>query len=130
MENLDEFIGGRIRAIRTGLGITQAELARKANVAKPTISNLENGRYSGVISTLAQIAEALGCSITSFLPETVNVKRVYKIHQPPSLHALIVDDVRMMDEFFSKQKLGEVFVVEVGEMTQDELDTLNDFKGF
>lgn len=131
MENLNIFIGGRILALRTELGMTQAELARKSDVSTPTINNLENGRYSGVISTLAQIAMALGCSLASLLPgPELLPKKVYKIHQPPSLHALIVDEARMMEDFFSKQKCGEVFVVEIGEMTHAELDKLNEFNGF
>lgn len=37
-------IGSRIKAVRTGKGMSQADLAVKASVSLPLISNIERGK--------------------------------------------------------------------------------------
>lgn len=56
---------GWIRAIRDGLGMTTAQLARRMGVTQPRISELERGEASGNITlhSLERAAEALGCRL-------------------------------------------------------------------
>lgn len=50
----------RLRRIR---GITQAQLARKLKTKQPAIARLESGRSNPQLSTLVDLAEALGATI-------------------------------------------------------------------
>lgn len=46
-EQLDlKLIGSRIKAVRTSRGMSQADLAVKASVSLPLISNIERGKTS------------------------------------------------------------------------------------
>ena len=60
-------IGERIREIRTSKGISQAELAEKANLSLPVISSIENARSQTWLITFAKIAEALQVSADDIL---------------------------------------------------------------
>jgi putative transcriptional regulator len=55
-------IKNKIKYLRHELGITQEELAKKANVSRRTISSLENGDYNPSLSLANEIAKALDCS--------------------------------------------------------------------
>lgn len=48
---------------RLDLGLTQKELAEKANSFQSRISKIESGEHDIRLSTLTQIAEALGCQV-------------------------------------------------------------------
>ena len=56
---------GWIRAIRDGLGMTTAQLARRMGVTQPRISELERSEASGhiTIQSLERAAEAMGCQL-------------------------------------------------------------------
>lgn len=61
-------MGNKIREIRERKGISQEDLARKANVSRATISKLENDEESEVkVGTLKAIAEALGVTVSKLL---------------------------------------------------------------
>ena len=63
-------IGSRIKAVRTGKGMSQADLAVKASVSLPLISNLE---------TFVKVAEALQVSADHLLRADVpEVKTIYQ----------------------------------------------------
>jgi transcriptional regulator with XRE-family HTH domain len=53
--------GEVIRALRTGLGLTQDQLASRAKVDARTVRNAEEGTRRLDIRTVAAIATALGC---------------------------------------------------------------------
>lgn len=52
-------IGHQVRVLRTRSGVTQADLARRANVSVGTIRNLESG-VGSTLSTLIEVVRALG----------------------------------------------------------------------
>jgi predicted DNA-binding mobile mystery protein A len=60
---------GWIRAIRTALGMTTGQLARRMGVAQPRIIEIERGEADGNITlkTLQRAAEALGCRLVYVL---------------------------------------------------------------
>lgn len=62
-------IGRIIRKIRTGAGITQAELAKKSGLDFTTISKLEKGSLTGTITTHRKLAKAFGISLLDFYKE-------------------------------------------------------------
>jgi transcriptional regulator with XRE-family HTH domain len=59
-------LGGKIKALRLGRGLTQQQLADKLNINRSTISNYENGNREPRLNELAAIAEALGVSTDMF----------------------------------------------------------------
>jgi len=52
-----------IRVWREHRGMTQQELADRAAISKPYLSQLETGQRQGTVRVLSRIAEALGVSL-------------------------------------------------------------------
>ena len=73
-------IGSRIKAVRTSKGMSQADLAVKASVSLPLISNIERGKTRMQLETFVKVAEALQVSADHLLradvPE-VNVDGIF-----------------------------------------------------
>ena len=75
--------GGWAQTIRAGLGMTLAQLASRAGIAQPSVSQLEKSEAGGRIrlDTLARIADALDCELVYALvprrplSETVESRR-------------------------------------------------------
>lgn len=52
----------RVRELRDAKGWSQSELARRANMSRAALANLEAGKTKGVdFATLDALATALGC---------------------------------------------------------------------
>ena len=68
-------IGNRIRELRLQKGMSQTELAEKANLSVPVISDIENSHSKIWLITFSKIAEALGVSANDILrlntPESI-----------------------------------------------------------
>lgn len=79
-EQLDlKLIGSRIKAVRTSRGMSQADLAVKASVSLPLISNIERGKTSMQLETFVKVAEALQVSTDHLLRADVpEVKTIYQ----------------------------------------------------
>ena len=60
--------GQRLRELRLGTGMSQAELARQADVTTNYISRLEGGGAAPGIDLVARLALALGVPIADLLP--------------------------------------------------------------
>jgi transcriptional regulator with XRE-family HTH domain len=60
-------IGRRIKTARENIGITMAELAKRANVSEQHIGLLERGRSGVSVVTLVKIAQGLNISTDSLL---------------------------------------------------------------
>ena len=72
-------IGSRIKAVRTGKGMSQADLAVKASVSLPLISNIERGKTRMQLETFVKVAEALQASADQLLRADVpEVKTIYQ----------------------------------------------------
>jgi len=59
----------KIKGRRVAMGISQAELSRKAGLALSTIENAECRGYTGSVSTLVSIAAAMGGEVVVKFPE-------------------------------------------------------------
>ena len=57
---LQKTFGEQVKCRRISLGMTQADLAEKAGIHRPDLSDLENGRHSPTLETVEKIAKALG----------------------------------------------------------------------
>ena len=63
-------IGTKLKSLRTQNGLTQQELADRAELTKGFISQVERNLTSPSISTLADILQCLGSSLQEFLQMT------------------------------------------------------------
>lgn len=66
-EPLSRNLAERIQDLRSRRGLTQAELAKFANVPRSTIANLESGTGNPSLINLAKISKALSTSIEMLL---------------------------------------------------------------
>jgi transcriptional regulator with XRE-family HTH domain len=71
-------IGDKIKQLRIRNGLTQEELAKRVELTKGFISQLERDLTSPSISTLVDILECLGTTIKDFFNETVQEKIVFR----------------------------------------------------
>lgn len=62
-------LGARIRARRTALGLTLAQVAKSSGLSLPYVSNLERGRGNPTLEALRSVARALGQSTADLLGE-------------------------------------------------------------
>ena len=70
-------IGSKIKALRIVNGLTQEELADRAELSKGFISQLERNLTSPSIATLADILQCLGVSVSEFFAEDSEEQVVY-----------------------------------------------------
>ena len=61
-------VGALVLMRRKAVGLTQEQLASKAQLSRGQIANLEVGRTDIPIKTLARIAAALDCSMKDLVP--------------------------------------------------------------
>jgi len=59
LQDVQKFVGGRIKAIRSRKGVTQDQLAELAGLNRVHLYRIENGRQSMTLRTLKIIADAL-----------------------------------------------------------------------
>ena len=69
-------IGNKIKQLRTQKGLTLEELASRSELTKGFLSQLERDLTSPSITTLGDILEALGSSLSEFFREDKNEKIV------------------------------------------------------
>ena len=66
--NQDNKLGKKIKKLRTGLGLSQDELARKADVPYTTLTKIETGVIKKPsVYVVAKIAKALNISIEELI---------------------------------------------------------------
>ena len=70
-------IGSKLKEIRTLKGLTQEELADRAELSKGFISQLERDLTSPSIATLIDILQCLGTTIGDFFTETPDEQIVF-----------------------------------------------------
>lgn len=62
-------VGDRIKGLRKNIGISQKELANRANISQAALHYIENGANSPTVKTLNKIAGALGVSQSALLDD-------------------------------------------------------------
>lgn len=61
--------GARLRELRLGLGMTQAQLAEKSEVTTTYIGRLESGGAAPGVDLVERLAKALGTTVADLLPQ-------------------------------------------------------------
>jgi len=67
MEDYSKKLGENLKRIRTRKGVTQIEIAKKLAVNRSFVSNIENGKTNPTLSTITNLASALGVSVNELL---------------------------------------------------------------
>ena len=60
IEGCHQALGARIRMIRETLGLNQGELAKRVNILRTSVTNIEAGRQRMALHTVEEFAKALG----------------------------------------------------------------------
>ena len=71
-------IGPKIKELRVKMGLTQEELADRAELSKGFISQLERDLTSPSIATLTDILQCLGTSLKDFFDESAEEQIVFQ----------------------------------------------------
>jgi transcriptional regulator with XRE-family HTH domain len=66
---LEAAIGRKVRALRQGIDVTLADLARSTGLSVGMVSKIENGQTSPSLSTLKALAQALNVPISLFFED-------------------------------------------------------------
>ncbi len=82
-----EYLGPEIRSRRRAADMSIAELARRADVSAPFISQVEAGRSSMSIQTLYRVATALNCTANALLGKSAPHTYVTRAGGGPHLPA-------------------------------------------
>ncbi len=67
MKSESKKLGDNLKHIRTSKGISQGDIARSLEVSRGFVSNIENGKTSPTLATIAKLAKALGVSVDKLL---------------------------------------------------------------
>ena len=66
---MEKEIGRRLRDIRTGLGMSQRQLARVSGVANATISQIESNKLNPTVSMLKKVLNGIPISMSEFFAD-------------------------------------------------------------
>ena len=70
-DRLQQIFAHNLREVRGTLGISQVELSRRTEIARPYISDIECGKVSPTLNLVDRFAEALGVEpFILLLPES------------------------------------------------------------
>jgi transcriptional regulator with XRE-family HTH domain len=67
MDDEAKKLGKNLKEIRLDKGITQTSIAKALGVDRSFVSNIENGKTNPTLSTITNIAKALGVSTNELL---------------------------------------------------------------
>ena len=93
-------LGQRIEELRTALGWSQVELAKKLSVAKQTVSNWENGNIQPSIEMLVRLSQTFRVT-TDYLLGFEDIPRLDTSGLSASVVAhlkLLIEDLRKCSE--------------------------------
>jgi len=76
--------GQRVRELRVAKGFTQLELAQRAHITQPQISEIEKGKANPKIDILQRLSQALNCSISDIDPRHLGWNDTIREDHPPA----------------------------------------------
>lgn len=72
-------IGQKIKSFRKENNLTQKELAKKSNISRSYLADIENDRYNASLDTLKSIANSLEVNISDLIEEDLSKDKDSKI---------------------------------------------------
>ena len=88
MSDIAKIVGMRIRKYRKELGMSQEQLAEKANMHNNYIGQLERGEKNATLESIEKVAIALDISLEELLEKIIILNRK-KVHSCSMLYELI-----------------------------------------
>src|ERR1700733_14720844 len=79
----DRDVGLRLQRARKERGITQAELAKRLGLPRPSYANIEAGRQRIALDVVWRAAVVLGVSISALVPEPLHRPTAASVLQAP-----------------------------------------------
>lgn len=89
-------IGGKIKNLRKERKLTQVELAKKSNISRSYLTDIENDRYNPSIETLKAIANSLEVTLSDILSDKVKDDNSLNYRDKKSITK---DLKKLMDDF-------------------------------
>jgi transcriptional regulator with XRE-family HTH domain len=77
-EDLNRMVGKRLRVARLAQNLTQAELAERSGVSRPSIAVIELGRQSSPLHVIYRLCLGLGSELSTLLPEVQEVVNTFE----------------------------------------------------
>ncbi len=71
--DLSDTVGARLQSLRQKFGLSQRELARRADVTNSTLSMIEQGKVSPSVGSLEKILHAFPISLQEFFSESIEL---------------------------------------------------------
>lgn len=95
MPELYRVVGAKIRDARSRTNLSQGEIARRLNLSRSSVTNIENGNQRISLLDLYKLADTLNVDITDLLPTKHDLSR------PPNR---AVEKIDSADDFSAKEK--------------------------
>lgn len=80
MENIREWVGNRVKDVRSKAGLTQFQLAEKAGLNLSWLGQIERGQRTATIITLDKICKALNITFGEFFSEKKQLPHEDDLH--------------------------------------------------
>lgn len=114
-------IGERIKEARKSAGLTQLELAKKTELSRSYIGDIEKDRYNPSVSTLQLIATATNTPLEDLLPSTKPVSPIGRGVRIPVLGRVVAGiPIEAVEEILDYEEItpelaatGEFFALQV-----------------
>ncbi len=114
-------IGERIKEARKSAGLTQLELAKKTELSRSYIGDIEKDRYNPSVSTLQLIATATNTPLEDLLPSTKTVSPTGRGVRIPVLGRVVAGiPIEAVEEILDYEEItpelaatGEFFALQV-----------------
>ena len=102
MDNIRHKFGQHLKRLRLQYGMTQQQLAEKADISISFLGNIERGLKSPTIETVQKIATALGMSMAElFEPEAKLTSQNCKPRQQ-QICKILCECIEKIDQIYSK----------------------------
>lgn len=112
--NIAELIGNRIKKLREDFKISQSELASKMNMARPGISNWENGKSEPSSSQLVALSKIFKVSTDSIVGNYAEEKTVVVLDTSALIkRPLLLEDIEL---YFNEIIIPEVVISELNNL--------------
>ncbi|WP_297522989.1 helix-turn-helix transcriptional regulator [uncultured Clostridium sp.] len=129
-------LGSKIKKLRKDLKFTQVELAKKANISRSYLADIENDRYNASLDTLKNISNALDIKLSELLTndnsqKTENILNEQLLTKLNKLNALgksqaikYIDDLSQISKYNNTEFAAELIPIAAhekeGNFTKEE----------
>lgn len=111
-------IGNKIKDLRKLNKLTQVELAKKANISRSYLADIEKDRYNASVDTLKALANGLNVKLSDILDETPN-ESILNARDKKSINK---DLQTIMDDF--RNGTSEAVYYNGQELDENDLDLI------